>query len=378
MDYEAHNAEVREVWAAYHAGQPIRVPMTLGVNPRFTLLDPKLNREGITFQDYFENPRVMFDVQLRHQYWVRHHLVFDSEMGLPDRWSVYVDFQNCYEALWFGGSPRYIPGNVPDVPPFVTEENKWAFLDAGPPDPFAGWMGRNWEYLEELTALAEGAEFHGRPVAVGGPTGLGTDGPFTIACALRGPTELCIDMYADPVFFDAFLGLITDATIMRIRAYRERLGQEVDSRAWGFADDSVQLLSVQTYRDRVLPYHQRLVGAFGPEGPNSIHLCGDATHLFPTIRDELKVAAFDTGFPVDHGALRRALGPEVAIFGGPHVELLRSRTPAEVAEETRRILRSGVMEGGKFVLREGNNLAPGTPPGNVASMYEACKEFGRY
>nr|MBP7562053.1 hypothetical protein [Armatimonadota bacterium] len=118
--------------------------------------------------------------------------------------------------------------------------------------------------------------------------------------------------------------------------------------------------------------------ALGPDGPNSIHLCGDATHLCPTIRDELKVNAFDTGFPVDHGGLRRTLGPDVFIYGGPHVEFLRGRTPAEVREETRRILESGVMEGGKFVLREANNLAPGTPPENVAAMHEACRDFGQY
>ena len=35
-------------------------------------------------------------------------------------------------------------------------------------------------------------------------------------------------------------------------------------------------------------------------------------------------------------------------------------------------------EGGKFVLREGNNLAPFTPVANVAAMYAACKAFGRY
>ena len=58
------------------------------------------------------------------------------------------------------------------------------------------------------------------------------------------------------------------------------------------------------------------------------------------------------------------------------MEILRTGTPADVRAETKRILQSGVMDGGKFVLREGNNLAPRTPPENVAAMYEACKESG--
>ena len=57
---------------------------------------------------------------------------------------------------------------------------------------------------------------------------------------------------------------------------------------------------------------------------------------------------------------------------------LGTATPAEVKANCREILGSGVTEGGKFILREGNNLAPGTPEENVAAMYEAAKEYGTY
>jgi uroporphyrinogen-III decarboxylase len=79
---------------------------------------------------------------------------------------------------------------------------------------------------------------------------------------------------------------------------------------------------------------------------------------------------------VDHGRLRRELGPDVIIRGGPHVEMLRSAGPDEVYAETVRILGSGVLEGGMFVLREGNNLAPGTPLDNTEAMYRAGREHG--
>lgn len=35
------------------------------------------------------------------------------------------------------------------------------------------------------------------------------------------------------------------------------------------------------------------------------------------------------------------------------------------------------MEGGQFVLREGNNLAPGTPLENTEALYHAGRQFGR-
>ena len=378
MDVEAHNAEVEEVWRRHREGDPIRVPMTLGISSRFTLLNPQANPKGVTYADYFNDPDVMFQRQLDHQYWVRHNVPYDAPLGLPDAWTVNVDFQNSYEQLWYGAEVMYIEGDVPDTPPFLTQENKWDFIAQGPPDPFGGWMARNWEYYEYFRQRAEGYEFHGRPVQVGAPTGCGTDGTFTIACALRGPTQICLEMYTEPDFYHALMELIVSASIARIHAYRDRLGQPRETTAWGFADDSIQLVSDRTYRELILPYHRQLVDEFGPAGPNSIHLCGDATHLFKTIRDELNVMSFDTGFPVDHGWLRKELGPQVTINGGPHVEVLRSGDPGSVRAEAKRILQSGIMEGGKFVLREGNNLAPGTPMENVAAMYEACKEFGRY
>lgn len=379
IDFEAHNDEVREVWAAFHAGKPTRVPMILGIASRFTLLSAEWNPEGITYREYFLDPDVMFCHQLRHQWFLRHQLPRDVEMGLPEVWTIPVDLQNSYEPLWYGAKLYFIENDVPDTPPFLTEENKWSFIEQGPPDPFSGWMGRAWEYRGRFAEIAAGGfEFEGRPVQAGGVPGLGTDGPFTTACALRGPTNLCLDMYEDREFFDALMELIVTATIRRVKAFRARMGLPVESTSWSLPDDSIALLSERGYREFVLPWHRRLFAEFGSVGPNSTHLCGDATHLFRTMRDELNVQSFDTGFPVDHGWLRRELGPQVHIQGGPHVELLRSGTPEQVRAETRRILESGVMEGGKFVLREGNNLAPGTSEQNVAAMYAACQEFGRY
>jgi len=146
---------------------------------------------------------------------------------------------------------------------------------------------------------------------------------------------------------------------------------------YGFADDSIALISTAMYREHVLPHHRRMCDTLGTTTtPRSVHLCGDATRHFVTLRDELNVRHFDTGFPVDFGRVRRNLGPDVRINGGPHVEFLRTATPGEVWSDVRRIMTSGVLEGGRFMLREGNNLAPHTPLENTEALYSAGLEFG--
>jgi hypothetical protein len=380
VDYAAHNEEVRQVWEAYRAGRPIRVPMILGISAQWTLSMPAANPSGFTFRQYLEDPQAMLQHQLERSWWIRHCVPQDAEMGLPDYWSVFVDGQNIFEAGWLGGKIVIRDLQPPSAEPVLSEERKYALLDQGVPDPFAGywaqWAWERYEYFQEQAA--RGLEFHGRPFCVTALPGLGTDGPFTIAYQLRGAAALCMDIYLDPDYFHALMTLITEATIQRIKAYRRKLGQAETGTAWSFADDAVALLSPQTYRDHVLPYHRRLIETFGPQGPNTVHLCGDAAHLFPILRDELQVRSFDTGYPLDFGQVRAALGPEVEIYGGVRIDLLRKGPPAAIAAEVQRIMNSGIREGGRFVLRDANNVAPHTPLEHVAAMYQACRQYGRY
>ena len=380
MDFEKHNAEVREVWKTYNAGRPIRVPMVLGISARYLMFNDDANPRRLSFTEYSNDPDVMLQCRLAQQWWIRRHMVHDAEMGPPAKgWSIGVDFQNYYEAVWFGCPLEYRHNEVPDARPFLTDDRKRLLFDRGLPHPFGGLMGKNKEFYEHMKRRqAEGFTYRGLPIASVSPCGLGTDGPFTIACCLRGATELCLDLYEDPRYAEELLDFITDATIARIKEWRKYLGQPEMTDAWGFADDSVQLLSCDLYRRFVLPRHKGLVAAFARKGPNSVHLCGDAYRHFKILREELNITSFDTGFPIDLAKATRELGPDVRLQGGIHVTTLRDATPQAVREECRRILLSGVKANKRFVFREANNLAPHTPLENIQAMYDAVKEFGRY
>jgi len=381
FDYESHNEEVKRVWEAYRAGRPTRVPVILGVNPRLMLLNPALNAEGTTFQQYSENADTMARAQLASQHYIRHNLMQDAEMGLPkEGWGISVDLQNYYEAAWFGAPVEYRDGQVPDTSPILSDDNKRMLFDLGVPDPFTGGiMGRAWELYEQMKANMGKYSHAGLPViGVGPPSGSGTDGPMTVACSLRGATQLCIDFYEDPDYARELLHYITEATIERIRAYRKALGHDPKPVVWEFADDSIELLSVDMYVEFVLPFHKRLIGELAGAGPHSIHLCGNVGHLIPTVARELNLNVWDAGFPIDYGAIREALGHEVQIHTGPKVSTLMNGTPDDVDAESKLILESGIAKGGRFLLRDANNLSPCTPVENVAAMYRAAAKYGTY
>ncbi len=390
-DVEKHNEEVQRVWDSYYDGKPERVPMTLGICIRYYMPIPEANPENIWYEEYTNNPDKMMVLQLSSQKWARENInyCFDAEVGLePDFWPVHVDFQNFYEAEWFGAPLHFIKGQVPDVRPIITDDNKNMLFDKGIPDPVEGpCMSRVRRYYEDWKEkIGGGLEYLGRPLKITGLSGLGTDGPLTVATELRG-SELYTDFYLDPEFVHRLLDFITEATIARMNAWEKLLGpdypknwwdREETEGAWGFGDDSIELISEELYEEFVLPAHKRLIDEFGWKGPNFIHLCGDAQRHFPTIKKELKVMTFDTGFPVDFAKLRKELGEEVTIYGGIHIEKLKNDTPEEIRDEAKRILAGGIMRGGKFILREANNLAPGTPLENITAMYQTCRQHGRY
>ncbi len=381
MDWSEHNKEVRRVWEAYHAGKPYRIPVMLGVNPRIFLLDPKLNTKHISFRQYSEDADVMIDVQMQYRYYLRHNLYADHEMGLPEQgWGVYVDLQNYYEAAWFGADVVYYEDQVPDTAVILRDDDKKDMLFyKGIPDPFGGFYAEALRKYEYMQSQAGKRSFMGVPLGWAGLPSHGTDGIFTVACNLRGTTELCTDIYDDPDYAEELLDYVTDATIARLKAWNKRfLGTEKVPGMY-FADDSIQLLSKDTYRDLVLPRHKRLLAELTTgEATNSIHCCGDATRHFAVIRDELHVREFDTGFPVNHGQLVRDLGPQIRVNGGPHIALLLNGTPETIRAETRRILEEVKPHTDRFVLRDANNLPPRTPPENVKAMYDAALEYGKY
>ncbi|MHB1452400.1 MAG: uroporphyrinogen decarboxylase family protein [Saccharofermentanales bacterium] len=382
--FEAHNLQVRQVWEKYYAGVPERIPMQISANPRMILLERRLNPDNLSFHDYFTDPEIMWQTQLDFAYFLRHDIYADHEMGIPkDGWTVNVDFQNVVEAAWLGSEIHYPVFNVPATVPYLHDNHKYDLLNKGIPDPFDGIMGQIRDYYNLFRKkVANGAEYRGAPVSAVNSVYLasdGTDGPFTIACNLRGTQEFCIDLYENPGYAGEMLDFLTDAIIAKIKAWRRYFGLPLYSDRLAFADDSAALMSDDMYREFVLPRHKRLIDALSTgEKPHMMHLCGNASHLFRTLRDELDVKEFDTGFPIRHGELVRELGQEVTIHGGPTSQLLLGGTREEVVSETRRILMEVKASSQKFIIKEANNLCPCTPPGNVLAMYETVQEFGRF
>jgi uroporphyrinogen-III decarboxylase len=375
--------EKAAVWQAYQDRKATRVPLRWNVNPRIILLNSDLNTEGYTFEEYFYDPKITLTVQARFFEYVATTLsaVCDSPAALPESWNFYMDNQNVYDAAYFGGKVVFREGQCPAAHADFGEADVDAFIAEDYSRPLENaWLRQRMDYHAALVKETETFTHLGRKGKVA-PFDMGFDGPVTVATNLFGDAIFMM-LAIDPEKTRALLEAIVRACVTRTYALRERNGDPQKSEMGGMADDSIQLISSAMYEEHVMPIHEMWYAATStatPEsGKRSIHLCGDATRHFPMIHERLGVCSFDTGFPVDHGEMRRKLGPNVEISGGPHVGTLLSASPEECAAVARAILESGVKEGGRFVLQEGNNLPPCVPIENLRAVYETCLEYGCY
>lgn len=225
------------------------------------------------------------------------------------------------------------------------------------------------EYVKDKTFLD-------RPIVIDPPGYTSSDGPLTVAMNVRGPGIL-LDLVDDPDYAGKLFRFIVQAALNRRNALIKRYN--LAEAPNGLADDSIALIGTDQYREMVLPHHRYWYESTGAKfGQRFIHLCGDATRHFPVLKKELGVTTFDTGFPVNFHWLRQTLGPEVEILGGVEIGLLINGTPEQIYHRSQEILASGIMEGGRFIFREGNNLPPNVPWANIAAMYKAVQDFGRY
>lgn len=371
------NKDKSEVWKRYHEWNPLRVPLRWNASTRVIILDSKLNPEGYTFEQCFKDPHVALVIQSRHQEYVVGTLsrTCDTSDELPEAWDFRVDNQNIYDAAYFGAEVQFEQGQVPGTQQFLSLDDVDDFMKRDFSRPLDNpWIRDRLSFHEKLVLEAEMFTHIGRKGKVA-PFSVGFDGPLTVATNIFG-SDIFILLGMDPQKAAELLAFITEACIVRNKAIARRL-ETWKKPDWGWlADDSIQLISSEMYEEIVLPIHERWYGEMSSATPCSgrrgIHLCGDTTRHFKTIHEKLGVTSFDTGFPVNHGELRKELGPAVEISGGPHISILKDGTPGECAERTSQILSSGIMEGGRFILQEANNLPPCVPLENLQAVYEVC------
>lgn len=369
LDFDAHNAAVTALWAAYAQGLHERVPVTFMVDEQY-----RLPQYGCSYRDYYQSAERQVEVQLATEKVFRETVVHDREMGPPAVWTVTPQLWMA-EREYFGATVRFQEQDYAWAEPL--DLGKTALIERvrGIDPPTRVREESLYALYQGMRAAAEGREFQGRPVQVS--LGIGTHGVFTIAAELRGLEQMCLDLLEDPPFAEEHLAAVTEALIGRMLAWNELLEAGTTyptENLWGGPEDSLQLLSARTCREQVLPHLRRLYDRMS-RGPRLIHLCGKSHQHYRLLHEELGITVFDgPGIYVDPGWVREQCAGEIEINAQFNNALLVTGPAAALEQEIARVL-TPAAKAGKLNLV--GYVPLGAKPEYLALAYEAAKQHGR-
>ena len=138
----------------------------------------------------------------------------------------------------------------------------------------SGLMPRTIEFYEEISKMVKNRLEVVFPVFC--------RGPFSIAWALRGLQNCCVDLYRNPDFFHRLMSFITESRIRWEKERRRYLG--CDIRRAQLDNDEVDgdIISKDHYEKFIFPYEQK-IAEFHDNGIFYFHSCGNLTRLYDRI-----------------------------------------------------------------------------------------------
>ncbi len=359
------------VEAARGFGRPDRVPVLPAIGYRYLL--PMI---GVPFRDYYADPEVMLRSQILAQKWLMENIRTDA-YSITGAWTgAWTDFENTFEAGSLGCAVEFPDNDIPWVAGgWVRTDHDLQRLEAWD-FVHSGLNARQLQYRRAMMAVAEKypVRFRDGPVFYPGANPALThtsDGPFGVAGDLAGQTELFTAVHERPGFVRELLRIVTDKLIAYLDScFRE---EGITQRDLAWTDDLAAGLSEESYRQLVLPEEKRLRFAFG--GRASLHMCGKTDHLLETFRDDLRIDEYQGfGYQVELSKIVEVMGGRVVLLGNVDPLLVHRGPPESVREATLTCIETLAPLGG-YIVQDGANIPPGTPPAHINAMMEAAEAW---
>lgn len=235
------------------------------------------------------------------------------------------------------------------------------------PDPATS--GRLNEWLEATRRLKEAIGDH---VFI---MGRADQGPFSIACMLRGTTQFMMDlMVEDEKLIKDVLDYCRKISAVFAKAQKDA---GADATSIGDALAGPNLISPEMYRQFAFEPERDLTKEVQDYGiPFSVHICGNTNGI---IADMGKTGAkiLEVDWKVDMKEARRLIPEETVLMGNvdPSFPLVIG-TPQDVDASVKKLVEA--TKGRRHIISSGCAMGRNTPPENFKSFIAAGRRYGSY
>ena len=323
----------------------------MGKNIGFIIDSPWLpGWNGLTKLQYYTSDAAWFQTNKKAVE------TFPDVLFLPGFWS---EYGMATEPSAFGSKISWHEDSLPWAGTVIREITDIASLEIPDPAkdgllPFMTQRLKNME--EEIATLGHHIRF-----AV-------ARGPLNIASYLRGTTELMTDIMMYPEEVHTLLEKITTFTIRWLQHQKELFPT---IKGIFILDDLIGFVGDAEFRTFVLPYLQRIFGAFDTR---IRFLHNDAQGLITAkYLQEMDVNLFNFSFEHSLNEIRSLAGPEVTLLGNlPPRDVLAAGTPETVREETEKMILE-TNDHSRILWSCGGGMPPNVPTENLEAFIETVR-----
>jgi uroporphyrinogen decarboxylase len=234
-------------------------------------------------------------------------------------------------------------------------------------------------YTEGIREKAEQLYHHTNFAIVGNMTSAQI---FERCWYLRGFERFLMDLSLDKRYAHRLLRIITDIQKERVKNFLSEVGEFIQ--IFKVSDDLCgqlnPLISPQTYREMIQPYHREYFDHIKQYTPAKLvlHCCGN---FRPLLRDLI-----DSGVEIIHTVqqscpdmnpkgLKEDFGSQIVFWGGMDVQnFLPQAPPQQVKDRVKRMIDI-MSPGGGYIFGPSHNLQADVPPENIVTMYETAISY---
>ncbi len=293
------------------------------------------------------------------------HMISQEKYGYD---GCVIDFDDASIAEAIGAKVIYRdeePAIVDESEPFLKDLRDVYDLEV--PDILSS--GRLNEWLEATRILKERIGDH---VFI---MGRADQGPFSIACLLRGTSQFMMDLLTeDKAVIDDVIEYCRKVSLAFAKAQKDA-GAHATSIGDSLAGPN--LISPQMYRDFALEPEKRLTREIQDYGiPFSIHICGDSTSIISDM-GQTGARILEVDWKMDMGEARKAVPASTVLMGNvdPSHPLVFG-TPDQVDEAVRQMILK--TKGENIFISSGCAMGRNTPEENMRALVSAGRKYGRY
>jgi uroporphyrinogen decarboxylase len=266
-------------------------------------------------------------------------------------------YRECFD---YGAKVRYREDDLP-----VCEEP--LLLEAGDFQKLAAWDPmHSVRMLDRIRAIELFRENDGERYPILG----WVEGAWAEFCNLTTVSEGMMMLFDEPEAVAEALAVITD---QEIRCAKAQVAAGAD--IIGIGDAVASLISLQQYRETVMPCEKRMIDAIHAAGGKvKLHICGNITHLLPDMV-ALGADIVDIDYMVDYDRAMQLAQGKCAICGhiNPAATILQG-TVSDVEEATRFCLAHGTPTS---LVSSGCEVPRMSPVENVAAIDRVLRGAGK-